>query len=252
MKQWYEELFENNANNYENEFFTKGTIGEVEFIENEIDYNKNYKILDIGCGTGRHSILLAQHGYDVTGIDLSECQLAKAREHAAEKNVNVNFIKQDACDFNFNETYDLAIMLCEGAFSLMETDEKNFQILKNACSSLKNNGKFIFTTLNGLFPIFHDVQDFLNEEAIDNEEVANSYFDLMTLRQYVSLDIVDDNGEKKTLNCNQRHYMPSEINWLLKSIGFSKVDIYGCKLGAYSRNDKLTKEDFEMLVIAEK
>lgn len=54
-KQWYEELFENYANNYEKESFTQGTIGECDFIEREIEYNKQVKILDIGCGTGRHS-----------------------------------------------------------------------------------------------------------------------------------------------------------------------------------------------------
>jgi hypothetical protein len=44
--------------------------------------------------------------------------------------------------------------------------------------------------------------------------------------------------------------VPSEITWLLKTLGFETIDIFGAKLGAYSRNDKLTTEDFEMLVIA--
>ena len=46
--------------------------------------------------------------------------------------------------------------------------------------------------------------------------------------------------------------MPSEVTWLLNSLGYKKIDIFGAKLGAFSRNDKLTTEDFEMLVIAEK
>jgi len=45
-------------------------------------------------------------------------------------------------------------MICEGAFPLMETDEMNFQILENAARALKNPGKLIFTTLNGLYPLF--------------------------------------------------------------------------------------------------
>ena len=44
--------------------------------------------------------------------------------------------------------------------------------------------------------------------------------------------------------------MPSEITWLLKTLGYKTVDIFGAKLGAFSRKDKLTTEDFEMLVIA--
>ncbi len=57
---------------------------------------------------------------------------------------------------------------------------------------------------------------------------------------------------KRVLNCNERYYVPSEISWLLKSAGFKKSEIFGCKLGAYSRKDVLTKEDFEMLIVAEK
>jgi hypothetical protein len=64
--------------------------------------------------------------------------------------------------------------------------------------------------------------------------------------------IIDDNGNNIELKCNERYYVPSEITWLLKSLNFEKIDIYGAKLGAFSRNDKLTTEDFEMLVIAEK
>ena len=57
---------------------------------------------------------------------------------------------------------------------------------------------------------------------------------------------------EKELNCNERYYVPSEITWLLKSLGFKKIDIYGAKFGASSRSDKLITEDFEMLVIAKK
>ena len=49
----------------------------------------------------------------------------------------------------------------------------------------------------------------------------------------------------------ERYYVPSEITWLLKSLGFKRIDIYGAKLGAFSRNDEITTEDFEMLVIAD-
>ncbi|MEW6624895.1 MAG: HEAT repeat domain-containing protein [Bacillota bacterium] len=59
-------------------------------------------------------------------------------------------------------------------------------------------------------------------------------------------------GNRKELQCNERYYIPSEITWLLKSLEFKNIDIYGARLGAFSRKDKLTTEDYEMLVIAEK
>ena len=84
-KQWYEILFENYGQKCDNESFTKGTIGECDFIEKELDFNKELEIIDIGCGTGRHSIELAKRGYSITGIDLSESLLQKAREKAKQK-----------------------------------------------------------------------------------------------------------------------------------------------------------------------
>ncbi|CAB1063553.1 Methyltransferase type 11 [Olavius sp. associated proteobacterium Delta 1] len=252
MKQWYEELFENFAQNYDAEEFTKGTVGECDFIEKEIDYSKTIKILDIGCGTGRHSIELSKRGYSVTGIDLSESQLQRAREKASAQSLNIDFQKHDARSPHFSNAFDLAIMLCEGGFSLMETDEMNFLILQNAANALKSKGKLIFTTLNGLFPLFHSVKDFLATEKKDGVATyKNNTFNLMTFRDHNITEFIDDSGNKKSLNCNERYYVPSEISWLLKSLDFKTVNIFGAKLGAFSRNDELTAEDFEMLVIAE-
>lgn len=251
MKQWYEELFENYAEGYDREVFTHGTIGEVDFIEKEAGYDKSVKILDVGCGTGRHSVELALRGYQVTGIDLSESQLTEARRKAADRGLDIRFLRMDARDFNFRGEFDLAIMICEGAFPLMETDEMNFRILKNACSSLNDKGQLIFTTLNGLFPLFHSVKDFVNEGSPGGITSGNS-FDLMTFRDHSTYEGTDDLGNIKVLTCNERYYVPSEITWMLKSLGFRETGIFGCKLGAFSRNDVLTTEDFEMLVVAKK
>ena len=253
MKQWYEELFVNYGKKYDNQSFTQGTVGECDFIEKEIEYDKATRILDIGCGTGRHSIELAKRGYIVVGIDLSESLLKRAKEKASEQKLQIVFQKHDARNLPFLHEFDLVIMLCEGAFPLMETDEMNFQILQNAANALKPKGKLIFTTLNGLFPLFHSVKDFLDSKTEEGNAKCDSLsFDLMTFREHSTLDVEDDLGNKKELQCNERYYVPSEITWLLRTLSFRTVDIYGAKLGAFSRNDKLSTEDFEMLVIAEK
>jgi len=252
-KQWYESLFENYGQKYDNENFTQGTIVECDFIEAEINYNRSLKILDVGCGTGRHSIELSRRGYKITGIDLSETQLNRAKQKAEIKTLKIDFQKQDARNLSFKKEFDVSIMLCEGGFPLMETDEMNYEILKSVTRSLKDHGKFIFTTLNGLFPLYHSVEEFCDSTSEEgNATYRSNTFDLMTFRDHNITEFEDDNGNKKTLDCNERYYVPSEITWLLKLLGYTKIDIYGSKLGAFSRNDKLTTEDFEMLVIAEK
>jgi SAM-dependent methyltransferase len=253
MKQWYETLFENYAQKYDKECFVQGTAGECDFIEQEINRDQSLKIIDIGCGTGRHSIELTKRGYQVMGIDLSESQLKRAREKAEEQDLRIVFERHDARDLPFKGEFDLAIMLCEGGFSLMETDEMNFEILKNATKALKNNGKLIFTTLNGLFPLFHSVKEFYESAQKEGNAVCKDCsFDPMTFRDHNTHVFEDDLGNKKELKCNERYYVPSEIAWLLKTLGYKKIDIFGAKLGAFSRKDKLTTEDFEMLIVAEK
>lgn len=253
MKQWYEALFENYADKYDNECFTQGTIGECDFIEKELNYNKTLKIIDIGCGTGRHTIELTKRGYNVTGIDLSDSQLERARAKAEKENLKINFLKHDARNLPFENQFDAAIMICEGAFPLMETDEMNFDILKNVSKSLKSKSKFILTTLNGLFPLYHSINNFHAKHSAEGYATYDSRnFNLMTFRDYNITKIVDDKGVEKEFHCNERYYVPSEMNWLLKTIGFSKIEIFGAKLGAFSREDKLTTEDYEMLISAER
>ncbi|MGE5479970.1 MAG: class I SAM-dependent methyltransferase [Chloroflexota bacterium] len=253
MKQWYEALFESYGQKYDNESFTQGTIGECDFIERELQYDKNLSILDVGCGTGRHSIELTKRGYSVTGIDLSDSMLERAREKASDAGLEIDFIKEDARKLPFHNAFDAAIMLCEGGFPLMETDEMNFEILKNVTKALTEQGKLIFTTLNGLFPLYHSIEEF-TAAGVENGNVTyrDNTFDLLTFRDHNITEIIDDSGITKTLECNERYYVPSEITWLLKTLGYHKIDILGARLGAFSRNDKLTTDDFEMLVVAEK
>jgi ubiquinone/menaquinone biosynthesis C-methylase UbiE len=249
MKQWYEILFQNYARTYDKEAFTHGTIQEVDFIEVELNHDRTKRILDIGCGTGRHSIELAKRGYKVTGIDFSESQLKRAREKALEAQVVVELVHADARKLTHSLEFDVAIMLCEGGFSLMETDEMNFAILQGAARALKSGGTFILTTLNALFPLAHSIEEFMNSSTVEGTS-SGHVFDMMTLRDSSTFEVTDDEGKKLTLQCNERYYMPSEITWMMKALHFSKIEIFGCQVGKFSRNMPPTPNDYEMLVIA--
>lgn len=249
-KSWFELLFENYSKTYDKEAFTQGTVQEVDFLEKEIDVNKDMSILDVGCGTGRHSVELAKRGYKVTGLDISKDQLKAAREKAKAANVEIEFLHLDARNFQLNEKFDLVIMLCEGGFSLMDTDEENFAILENVNKTLKAGGKFIFTTLSVLYPIFNSLKKF-HDENIVTGSFENHSFDIMTFRDKNQMEIPDDDGNVRKLDCNERYYAPSEIKWLLKSLGMKNIEIWGCEIGNFQKK-KLSVNDFEMLVISEK
>ena len=180
-EKWYEALFHDYAASYDRESFTQGTSGECDFIESEIGRDRSVPILDIGCGTGRHAIELARRGYQVTGIDLSPAQIRRARTKATAAGVAPELLVGDARALPFRAAFGLAVMLCEGAFPLMETDEMNFEILRGAARALRPGGKLIMTTLNGLFPLRHPPGQ---PETVSPAEAASQgqEFDLMTFR----------------------------------------------------------------------
>lgn len=248
---WYVSLFKNYARQYEKEPFAQGTIGECDFLEKEFGYNKNLSILDVGCGTGRHTIELTKRGYQVTGIDLSEAQLALAKERAQEQGLNIRFLQADARNLSFHNEFDAAIMLCEGGFCLMETDDENTAILASVARALKDDALFVFTCLNGLFPLKHSLKAFYQGiEDSGQAEYENSQFDFLAMRDNNTTTFIDDDQNEHTFNSNERYYLPSEISTLLTGFGFEKIHFFGATLGSFSRDDTLTDADFEMLVVA--
>ena len=100
------------------------------------------------------------------------------------------------------------------------SDEMKYEVLKGATKSLREDGKLILTTLNGLFPLYHSVEEFC-ASTIDprNATYRSNTFDLMTFRDHNITIVEDDNGNKRQLHANERCYVPSEVTWLLKTLG---------------------------------
>lgn len=171
-------------------------------------------ILDIGCGTGRHAIELARRGYRVTGIDLSPSQIEQARAKIVKGGLAPDFRVGDA-------------------------------------RALRPGGKLVMTTLNGLFPLHRSVGEF-EKDGMGEAASEGHAFDLMTFRMRSRLKTPDDHGRPIEIDCDERWYIPSELTWLLRQAGFAPVEIFGAKLGAHSRSDVLTPDDFEMLAVAVK
>ncbi|NLE14546.1 MAG: methyltransferase domain-containing protein [Spirochaetales bacterium] len=249
---WYVSLFKNYAHHYDNESFTQGTIGECDFIEQELGCDKSLKVLDVGCGTGRHTIELSKRGYSVTGIDLSEAQLRRAKEKAEQENLNIQFLQADARNLDFESRFDAAIMLCEGGFCLMETDEENEAILTSIARSLKDDALLIFTALNGLFALTHPLAEFYENVEDAGSVCAQNHFDAISMRDENTTTFIDDDLEKHTIHSTERFYVPSEIQTMLGRLGFSSVEFFGATLGSFSREKELSSDDFEMLVVAKR
>ena len=99
-KSTWEAFFDAHAPVYEDNVFTRNTVSEVDFLLEELSLQPGDSILDVGCGTGRHSIELAKRGYAVTGLDLSSGMLARAADAAKAAGVHVDWIHSDATRFS--------------------------------------------------------------------------------------------------------------------------------------------------------
>jgi len=236
MKRWYEELYENFAA-YDEEPYTQSTMGEVDFIESEIGHDQSKRILDVGCGSGRHSLELARRGYAVVGVDLSESMLVRGRKIAKFENLTVDLIQRDARKLKYHEEFDVVIMLCEGAFSLMEEDQMDRLILANTFSALRANGKLILTAPNAVFMLTHQ---------------SDASFAPLTFRETFKLEKIVPDGRKKMLDCTQRYYTCPELNWLLRQVGFKTVEFFACTKAGYNLEAKPDKKHFELGAIATK
>lgn len=105
-------------------------------------------VLELGCGTGRVTILLAKAGYEVWGIDFSETMLAecnkKCKTLAPSVRKRLNVLHADWCDFNLGHRFSL-IIIPAGSFHLLTDDEQQRACLDCVRKHLTTGGEFIIT-----------------------------------------------------------------------------------------------------------
>ena len=215
----------------------------VELLMDELDLNTCSRILDLGCGRGRHSINLNQKGYTVKGIDLSEQAIKTAREKADELGLDdISFEVRDMRD-PLPETFD-AILNLFTTFGYFESDQENARVLDSVESMLRPGGIFVLDYLNA-----RKVRQ--NYREADSGQFQDIEY---RIRRYINndciyKDIVFEGGPVE----GQRRYSERvklyELDWFRKELGnrnFVIDHIYG----DYKGNDFDPDSSSRLLIIS--
>ena len=145
----------------------------------EINLEKGAKILDIPCGNGRHAVVMAQLGYDVTGIDLSQRNICEALLNDLS---NLHFFETDMRTQIFNNHFDVVMNLFT-SFGYFDSEEENRKAMLSITKSLKQKGILVIDFLNN--KLLHenlkhsdilkiDGVDFIIKRKIENNFVIKS------------------------------------------------------------------------------
>jgi SAM-dependent methyltransferase len=241
-KQAWERFFDGHAPIYNDQVFTKNTTEEIGFLLKELQLRPGSAILDVACGTGRHSIELARRGYAVTGLDLSAEMVSRAAAAAKAAKVSVGWIRADATEFAFAERFDAAICLCEGAFGLLgqgdDPIDQPLSILRNISRSLKPDGMALFTVLNGTAML----------RRHQNVDVSEGRFDQLTM--VVASEVPPRDG-LPAVAVRERGFLPTELRLLFRLAGLSVLHIWGGTAGNWGHRP-LDLDEIEIMIVARK
>src|SRR5512140_1598080 len=216
--------------------FAKGTAQEVDYLSGLLSLKPKDHVLDVACGPGRHTIEFGRRGVKVTGVDISDKLLAIARKTAElEKVTSVEFVKADAREIPYENEFDAAICLCEGAFGVLESDTENERVLNSIFKALKPGGRMALTALSLLSLLRHSK----DLSGFDPQTNLLERFEMHAV----------EGGTEEMFRFHERYYDFPGLKLLLDRIGFRHILGFGCRAGEYSAR-AITLDDLEVLVYA--
>lgn len=199
---------------------------EVEFILNVTHLRPGASILDLCCGTGRHSIELAKRGFEVFGLDLSEAFLKIAKDKAASEAVNPTWLSGDMRVIPFENKLDLILNL-NGSWGYFD-DEENFRVFAGVAKALKAGGHFFFNFFNHDW-IMRNFQPLAWWQAGNSEMycMEKREFDILEGRHISHVIAINKNAEIKEWTISVRGYTFVEIKQMLERAGLQVLESYG-------------------------
>jgi len=221
---WWEKYFDDNYLRLYS-YTEKSAPSEVEGVLRMLNISPPAKILDLCCGFGRHSLVLAQSGFDVTGLDLSERFLAHARRKAEMLDIKISLEQRDMREIQHENEFDAVINLFT-AFGFFHTEEEDLKVLEGVAKALKPEGQFIIDSINRDY-VIHSGQwqrwNIENGTAILEER----FFDFFKSRLEIVHHLVNHKTQDRKLESSFRLYTLREMLAMFAKIGLVLTDVYG-------------------------
>ena len=198
----------------------------IKLILKNVQVKPGAQVLDMACGTGRHSIILARKNFNVTAFDLSENLLSIGKQSAESEKLSINFIHSDIRDFSSDIKFDLVVNLFT-SFGYFETDEENFSVFQKAYNFLDEGGFFVFDYFNSDFIKQNIVEN--SREKIEGEEIIQQR--TIENSRVNKKIVITKNGKISEYQESVKMYSKDELILELNKIGFDIYKTFGDFLG---------------------
>ncbi|HEU4480649.1 MAG TPA: class I SAM-dependent methyltransferase [Actinomycetota bacterium] len=199
--------------------FTKGTDQEIAFLLEVLDLPEGARILDVGCGPGRHSVPLARAGLAVTGVDVSRRFLDLAAAAARAAGVGASFFEVDARRMPFEEEFDAVVSICQGGFGLMGKDDA--LVLRRMAEAVKPGGIVVLTAFSALYEAKH--------------ARAGATFDPDAGVVHEVTAIKDEAEQEHVVDLWTGVYTPRELRLLSLGVGLVPEEVWSVEPGDFAR-----------------